>query len=300
MAVKQVLLLPLTSTYSSDPKVDLISESELIDSIGGWTLSSSGGTVYADRYSKTVNDMSYIDIKMPTEFNVNNSDYCIEFWVNVPSNVSSSNQMKCLVWLGDATTIDYTNFIYLAQYSFSGSPRLWLGVSKSGGFESVESAGLPAQAQWHHYAITVGSGNLVSLFLNGVLVRSKKIAINAIASKEFRLHIGSDPSTYPSENKNIAASFQDICITIGTKKYTSSFTPPTMLCGVMQSTVIRADGLTPNPYVLIRSKDSLVTKKITPNSMGEWSVLVQKQVKYDVSYFADGLAPQIHAFYSVG
>ena len=299
MAAKQVLLLPLTSTHSSDPTVDLISGSAFVNSMGSWALSSSGGTVYADSYSKTIHDMSHIDINMPAEFNVNSSDYCIEFWANVPSNVSSSNQMKCLLWLGDATAINYTNFIYLAQYSYDGSPRLWAGATKSSGFEAVESVGLPAPAQWHHYAITVGSNNLFSLFLNGVFVGSKTIAMNGIASKKFRLHIGSDPSTYPSENKNIAASFQDICITIGTKKYTSNFTPPDRLSGLMQSTVIRADGLTPNPYVLIRSKESLVTKKITPNLLGEWSTLVEKQVEYDVSYFADGLAPQIHAFYSV-
>ena len=80
MAANQALLLPLTSMYSSDPKFDITGKSAIINSLGSWALSSSGGTVYEDSYSKNIDVMSHIDIDMPAEFNVNNSDYCIGFW----------------------------------------------------------------------------------------------------------------------------------------------------------------------------------------------------------------------------
>lgn len=143
-------------------------------------------------------------------FNFGAGDFAIEAWIYVTS-------------LADNRTI-------ISQYGFSGNRSWDLLVAggrahfrcTSGGTTDIVGVFTPAlqDERWYHVAVT-RSGNVFSIFLDGVLTESQSSA-SPVFSSTYTAAIGyNQEGAWP-----FAGYIDDLRITKGAARYTADFTPP--------------------------------------------------------------------------
>jgi len=137
--------------------------------------------------------------------------YTIECWIN--ANAFGATRPN-LIHNGDGGTIDYWSFGpvsggALQFYYYRGSAT---AVSTGSGLISLNS--------WHHIAMTQSAGS-VRLFIDGSLQATAAYSPTAQDSPSYPLVIGR------AENSDYNGYIDDLRITRGVARYTSSFSVPT-------------------------------------------------------------------------
>ena len=147
---------------------------------------------------------------------LNNTDFTIEFWVRFDSvtgirrlivNNSGSNGLG--VYLNSSGYVD--------AFFYSGT---WRYMQYDDGSATKTAV---STNTWYHVAWT-RSGNVWTLFLNGNIERQKTMSYTIAASSLDKLIIGRRGDATGQE---LDGYLDDIRITVGVARYTSSFTPPT-------------------------------------------------------------------------
>jgi hypothetical protein len=146
---------------------------------------------------------------------LNSTDFTVEFWVRFDSvagtqrivvNNSGSNGWGMTLWNG-----------YVDAFFHSGAWR-YMQVGDGSATQTAVSTNT-----WYHVAWT-RSGNVWTLFLNGNIERQKTMAYTIATSSLNKLIIGRRGDATGQE---LNGYLDDVRITVGVARYTSSFTPPT-------------------------------------------------------------------------
>ena len=143
-------------------------------------------------------------------------DFTVEFWIYYISHVGSYTGIICCANTHTGSGAPTAGWI-LSFYS-TGDDLLW-EIAGQGGFTSTSSL---SKNQWVHLAV-VRSGSTVTLYMDGVSVGSKTQSGTA-DSVSFPLFVGRGRSTVSTPY--FEGYIDDIRITNGIARYTSSFTPP--------------------------------------------------------------------------
>ena len=146
---------------------------------------------------------------------LNSTDFTVEFWVRFDSvsgtqrivvNNSGSNGWGMTLWNG-----------YVDAFFYSSAWR-YMQVEDASAAKTAVSTNT-----WYHVAWT-RSGNVWTLFLNGNIERQKTMSYTIATSSLNKLIIGRRGDATGQE---LNGYLDDVRITVGVARYTSSFTPPT-------------------------------------------------------------------------
>jgi hypothetical protein len=150
-------------------------------------------------------------------------DFTVEFWAYI---VSQSGTYTGVVgqWIAGGSASDNSWNISLNEYNTTNK----LGISYSDGSTGTDVAFGSAltTGTWNHYAIC-RSGNLLFAFKDGVLLNSGGTAITAtITNGTSPFRVGSVGTAGGGSDFN--GYIDDLRITKGYARYTTTFTPPTL------------------------------------------------------------------------
>ena len=148
-------------------------------------------------------------------FNFGTGNLTIEGWINVPN---SNSTYKTIFSIGSPVQIYSVSGTVEAYFNDSDNALTYIVNPASGPSSSV------AANTWCHFAI-VRNGTTFTTYVNGIggtPVTGVTAAIAYSATAPYIGTIGSDPSQYP-----FTGYIDDLRITKGYARYTSTFTPPT-------------------------------------------------------------------------
>lgn len=184
--------------------------------LSGATLSTAGPKFGTAALSMTATShVATVPTSAQLEFG--SGDFTVEFWAK--PNTSQNGRSAVIHQVTNST---FTNIQYLIGTD-SGANG-WSLQCFVGGTLYVAQGGVQLVNQWQHVA-GVRSGGNIMLFVDGVLIATTAItgALNAPGSASLRVGTRVDtPATY-----QFLGEIDDLRITKGVARYTSSFTPPT-------------------------------------------------------------------------
>lgn len=154
-----------------------------------------------------------------TDFNLSSGDWTIETWV-YPNRLQ--NQNVRLLQLADGDVVSGIS------WSMGTDNKTYASFSSVGtSFDLGSAVGTVAltPGAWHHIALT-RQGSTITQWINGVASGTTSAGASSI------LHSGSTPWYWfgQSNAQNPRAFdglFDDVRVTVGTARYTATFTPPT-------------------------------------------------------------------------
>jgi len=217
---KVSLLLHGDGTNGSTTIVDSSSSPKAVTAVGDAQISTAqskfGGSSLA--FDGTGD---YLTSAANSAFDLGSGDYTIELWVRL---ISASNYGG-IVGKGQIGVVNSTAYS-LEFDNTSNAISLWIGNNTPPSFGSYVVTGttnIRTSAVWTHLAVS-RSGNNTRLFVNGTQEGSTYTTAYTIAAGN-PLWIGG--GFYAPTTNNINGYIDDLRITKGVARYTSSFTPPT-------------------------------------------------------------------------
>ena len=169
--------------------------------------------------SAPTGDSGYLQTSTSTDFALSNSDFTIEFFVNVSDGAGNNN----IIFSFGAGTSDYDPLIIYTGITSTTADLKFYGSSSGTSWNFVSNAtiGTVSFGTWHHVAL-VRSGSSLYLFLDGVLGSTTSVSTTSFAQSANQLLIGR-----AQNDKRFYGYLSDFHYVKGTALYTSAFTPPT-------------------------------------------------------------------------
>lgn len=224
--VSYVAPAPATDSYFADVSLLLHmnganSSTTFTDSsLNSLSAISSGTTIISTAQSKFGGASAYFDKQGHLSVSSNSkldlaSNFTIEVWLYQPSGSYQTYPILLEKGLADSVSnygiiVDNTTNPYTMSF-FYGSPR------------SYVSLGSYSYNAWHHVAVSRSNGT-IRTFNNGTLVASASVANDFTSGNSYPLIIGAAATT--TSNK-LNGYVDDLRITRGQARYTSSFSVPT-------------------------------------------------------------------------
>jgi hypothetical protein len=206
-----------------------------VDSGGQVSLDSTDTKYASNSYAFDGTDFGYLQLNRPALSS--SKPFCFEAWVYF-NNVGTSSNMAMIA----------------SQYQSSGNGRMLFGgqdgdivVRLNGGTVYLSTTTTVTASTWHHVAWSF-DGTTHRLFFNGSLEDSSTSLLDLYTGVNTTL--GGNPSSLLS-GYNLNGNMEDIRITIGDARYTSSFTVPS--AALPTDT---ADGLGEGGLVWIKDRTS--------------------------------------------
>lgn len=160
----------------------------------------------------------YLNFANSSDFSLGSGDFTIEFWVWTDPRVTA--------WARLLENVAY-NVTGGWHFSYNGNDApggrrlgFQIGLNGGGGARIDSNAALPT-SQWAHVAVTRSAG-VIRMFVNGVL-QSASISTSENYSSQ-QLRVG---STVGTPGNFFMGYLEDLRITKGVARYTSSFSAPT-------------------------------------------------------------------------
>lgn len=190
-----------------------------IETVGNAQISTSvvkygSGSIYFDGSG------DFLKIPYNDLFNIGGGDYTAEAWIYPTQhgeivgafNLAGPNFVGWLL---------STNFI-------PGTGKLATYFANTTANQTnIASSATVSLNTWSHIAFTK-QGTTVRLFINGSLDSTHTLTLTPNGSQQ-QIHIGADSNSLTSPGRNFGGYIDDLRITKGYARYTSSFTPPAAL-----------------------------------------------------------------------
>ena len=112
--------------------------------------------------------------------------------------------------------------------SFGGSGKLCVFFADSSASQTITSTGSISTNTWTHIAFTK-QGTSIRLFINGSLDTTTTLSMSGgtiVGRSNQQINIGADSNSTTSPTRRIVGYIDDLRITKGIARYTSTFTPP--------------------------------------------------------------------------
>jgi hypothetical protein len=148
-------------------------------------------------------------------------NFTVECWVN--SNVSSGTTYNTAVgnWgTGFSTTGDWS-----LRTRFNTN-QVAFTLRNSGGWYDLQSSTSVNDGAWHHIAVVRDSSTTIKLFVDGVLKVTQAVSASDIVGSAALLSVGGNATSAGSESA-LNGYLDDVRITSGVARYTTTFTAPT-------------------------------------------------------------------------
>ncbi len=205
-----VLLLPFTGSNNSTVIKDYSWDQKTVTVYGTTSILTAeskwgNGSLY---FNGTT---SRLFVSGGTTTNLGTADFTIEAWCFIKS-ASNGFTVDSIFCMGDYYNSFATSFLF---YVFNDTNLAFYG----GGINIF--AGTVPLDTWTHLAVT-RSGNTFSIFIDGVFIDSASSSPNFSGD----ILIGAQ-SYYDSTTMDYYGYMQDMRVTKGIARYTSTFTPPT-------------------------------------------------------------------------
>ena len=214
-----VLLIPFNGTDAATSTSDFSNTNHSLTFLGGAELDTAETKFGSSSLLLDGNNGTTVSADDHVDFTLGSGDYTVECWLKY--NVDPSTQQ-----------------MYVAKYSNSGANReWWLGTNSSAtalyfaystdgsnGIVGPTGAWNPTTGQWYHLAAS-RSGNNMYVFADGVL-------LDTYDATGITFHDGTAPVTSGGRSQDGTYKFvpngwiDDVRITKGVARYTSTFTPP--------------------------------------------------------------------------
>jgi hypothetical protein len=151
------------------------------------------------------------------ELKINLADFTIEAWVYTAVNNTANG--SAIITQSNTAAIDWEFGI---NRSSGGPYGLYFGTGASlnGSYGTYLTANT-----WYHIA-AVRSGTNLKLFVDGSVVSNTSFSTNLNANNQ--IFIGKSANT---STKDFSGYIDDLRVTVGVARYTTTFTPPTRLSG---------------------------------------------------------------------
>ena len=156
----------------------------------------------------------YLTVPYNPSFNLGTGNFTIEFWVKTSSTTAYANALR----LGDTWTTG-SWALYLNDSNGNGYPSWWsftLNAALS------TSGALVNNGAWHHIAL-VRSTTTMTMYIDGTSRGTLSVSTSSVGNTTTKLWIARDSSNV----RELAGYIDDLRITNGYARYTSTFTPPT-------------------------------------------------------------------------
>lgn len=161
----------------------------------------------------------YLRIADSDDFDLDGVDFAIDFWLNITSTPGGGGPSMIIGQWGDAGS----NGSWLVDLNGSGQFDFYW--SEDGASESYYrwNHGI-STGSWHHFAITY-DGTYLRSFVDGSLIGEENVGTLTIYNSTRNLNIASykDATTW-----TLNGLLDEVRISKGTARWTSSFTPPTV------------------------------------------------------------------------
>ncbi len=178
------------------------------------TLKYGSGSIYFDGSG------DFLKIPYNDLFNIGGGDYTAEAWI-YPTQHGEIVGAFNLAGPNFAGWLLSTNFI-------NGTGKLGTYFANTTTYQSnITSTATVSLNTWSHIAFTK-QGTTVRLFINGGLDSTHTLTLTPSGSQQ-QIHIGADSNSLTSPGRNFGGYIDDLRITKGYARYTSSFTPPAAL-----------------------------------------------------------------------
>lgn len=204
---------PYFSSVTMLLHMDGLSGSTTITDVKGTTINNSTNTMLSSGAAKfgtaglSSGGTSKVSFQNSASINTYTGDYTEEFWLYLTNN--SSAQAILDSWGSSAGHSFWISSGSLTYY-YNGGSKILVGVPISAG-------------QWHHVAATRASGT-IRLFIDGVLQNNTVVGVSGTLSPGQTI---TGINYEPSGNTGVIGYLDEVRITNGVARYTSSFTPPT-------------------------------------------------------------------------
>lgn len=223
-ATKTVSLTGSGVSGSSDPyfssvtlllHMDGLNNSIAITDVKGNAINNSTSTSLTSGASKFGTTGLYsgttskVNFQSSTGINTYAGDYTEEFWINLSNN---STGQAVLDSYGSSSGHSFWIASGLLYYYYNGGSKVLPGVPIS-------------SSTWHHVAAT-RSGTTIRLFIDGVLQNNAYTGANASGTMSPGQTV-TGINYEPAANTGVIGYLDEVRITNGVARYTSSFTPPT-------------------------------------------------------------------------
>ena len=199
-------------------------DASIIDKSQGSNLKLVGDTTGSTTTKFTGAKSMYFDgtgdgivIPHSDNFNLNNCDWTIEYWFNLPNPNAIRNWT--FIQKGDNTTVRPYTTTFRIDNSNGVEPRLFVSPNNSSQTGISNNAWQTFNA-WHHVAfVRVNSTGVITRYINGT---TNGTVTSDLATNTENLEIGTVTSASDEEGY-----IQDLRISKGKAHYTANFTPPT-------------------------------------------------------------------------
>jgi len=268
------------------------------------SVSVFGDTKHSNAASKFYSASAYFDgtgdylTVSNAGFDLHNQNYTVDFWVYYPvlpigkyilTSLYTTTANRIPFYLGHASTLS----------GVAGS-NLQFGYF-NGAHYGVVTSFIPEIERWYHIAVT-RVGNVVSIFVNGVLIATFTIvsAIAAATSTEFRIGRRWDSTS----TLYFTGYLQDLRITSGEARYTEAFTPPEeglfLTAPSFRRAVCDVDGNPASRTVRLYRRDTgVLTATATSDAVtGEFEIVGLNNTAYDIQVLSSGPADGCDVFLS--
>ena len=205
----------------SDPIVDVSGENHAITAHGD-PVHSTAEVILGSSSLHFDGSGDYLTLSQTSDMNFN-GDFTLETWVYVNSNPanmygsSTDSHMIATCWHSNNNNENW-------QLLYNAANEIVFGTGQNGG--SIRATAV--LNTWHHVAV-VGSGDNISLFLDGVKASgtiSGHSSFNSNISK--KIHIGTREMLHLNNRMYFSGAIQDFRIS-KVATYTCNFTPPSSL-----------------------------------------------------------------------
>ena len=213
-----VLLLPFDGTDGATTTTDFSNSAHTMTFEGTAQLDTAV-VKYGDSSLLLDGDSDYITAPDSTDWQFGSGDFTIEFWYyfnNIIDDVfvsywSNTTNERCW-YFGWVDSVNQWRWVH---YNTSNQQNVAMSYSHN-----------PSLSQWYHIAITRASGTF-RFFLDGTLVDTDSTwSADVIRTPGTTTTLGVG-NLFSNSNFYSDGQFDDLRITKGVARYTSSFTPPT-------------------------------------------------------------------------
>lgn len=207
-----VLALRMDGTHGSTTFTDL--KGKTVTPYGNASISSAISKFGQSAYFDGTGD--YLTIPASTDFDFGSGNFTIEFWFYPPTNVTSGMNLISR-WVASGSNL-------LWDIGIDNNNTIYYQVSTSGAYQAGNSIGSSNNAFtmgiWNHVAF-VRNGSTFTLYVQGVSKATHTPGAITLASGTTHVSIGRDGDG----NRPFYGYIDDLRITKGIARYTSSFTP---------------------------------------------------------------------------
>ena len=147
-------------------------------------------------------------------YNFGTGNFTIEFWVNTTSTAAYATALR----LGNTWTTGSWAF-YLNDVNGSGVPSWWSFTLNT----TLSTSGVTINdGAWHHIAL-VRNSTTMTMYIDGTSRGTLAVSTSSVGDTTTQLWIARDASNV----RELAGYINDLRITKGVARYTTTFTPPT-------------------------------------------------------------------------